>query len=186
MRKWLILIALLAFQSFVYAQVDISQGSTKPSFGNRIYFGGNFSLQFGYVTYIDVSPLVGYMINQNFSAGVGVTYRYLKYKDINYETNIYGGRIFVRHNLPFMPIPLFVYSECEDLNLDLAVYNNPLQPDYYTISRQWVPSLFVGGGLFQPIGKKAGFTIMALYNIIYDDQRSPYNSPVVLRVGFTL
>ncbi len=183
MRKCLVLIFFLFCQGMAMAQVDISSGSKTP-FGQRIYFGGNFSFQFGYVTYLDVSPLVGYMINKDFSAGVGITYRYLRYKDINYKTNIYGGRMFVRHNLPILPIPLFVYSEYEDLNLDVAVYN-ATHTDY-TISRQWVPSLFVGGGLFQPIGKRAGFTIMALYNIIYDDQRSPYNSPLVFRVGFTL
>ena len=183
MRKWILVTLLLYVQVQAFSQIQFTPGS-KPSFGKRVYFGGNFGLQLGGVTYIDASPLVGYMITRNLSAGVGITYRYYSDKYVNYKTNIYGGRVFVRHNITFMNLPLFLYSEYEDLSFELASYN-PVTRDY-NLKRQWVPSFFVGGGLFQPIGNRAGFTIMALYNLIYDAQKSPYNSPWVFRVGFTL
>jgi hypothetical protein len=46
-----------------------------------------------------------------------------------------------------------------------------------------------GGGFFQPIGAKAGFFLMALYNFSYKEAGqgdvSPYNSPFILRAGVT-
>ena len=170
----------------LFAQIQFTPGSG-TAFGQRVYFGGNFSLQFGSLTYIDVSPLAGYMITRNFSAGLGVTYRYLRYKDnyynINYSSNIYGGRLFLRHNISLFHLPLFLYSEYEDLSVAVPVNNSPDR-----LSREWIPSLFAGGGLFQPIGQRAGFTIMFLYNLIYDVQRTSYlyPQPYVIRVGFTL
>jgi hypothetical protein len=182
MKKCVIILTLFLFALQVRAQLQLPLGS-KTGFGQRIYFGGNMGAQFGNITYVDVSPLVGYMVTAKFSVGIGVTYRYLKYKQIDYQTSIYGGRLFARHNISLMKLPLFLYGEYENLNYEYVTFTNP--PDY-TTRREWVPSLFVGGGLFQPIGRRAGFTMMALYNLIYDEQRSPYNSPWVFRVGFTL
>jgi hypothetical protein len=183
MRKWMLVLLLLYIQGQAFSQIQFTPGSN-PGFGKRVYFGGSFGLQLGSVTYIDVSPLAGYMITRNLSAGLGVTYRYYKDNYVDYHTNIYGGRLFVRHNVTFMRLPLFLYSEYENLSFEFASFN-PATQDYDLI-REWVPSLFIGGGLFQPIGNRAGFTIMALYNMLWDAQKSPYNSAWVFRVGFTL
>jgi hypothetical protein len=47
-----------------------------------------------------------------------------------------------------------------------------------------------GGGMFQPIGRHAGFFAMVLYNFSYRNPTGPndyypYSSPFVLRVGLT-
>ncbi|SMG45484.1 hypothetical protein SAMN05661096_03134 [Marivirga sericea] len=153
------------------------------SFTERIYFGGNFGLQFGTFTHIEASPIVGYMINEKLSAGVGGIYQYFRVRGGNrvadYETNIFGGKLFGRYNFSQQ---LFGYSEYENINLDV-IYNTS---NGFELGRAWVPAFFIGGGYFQPIGNRAGFTVMALYNLLYDVSRSPYNSPFVLRVGFTI
>jgi hypothetical protein len=182
MRKILFLAILFSLSAYSYAQVQLPLG-TKSTFGQRLYFGGSMGFQLGTITYVDVSPLAGYMISRKLSAGVGITYRYLKYRNINYETHIYGGRLFARHNIALFNLPLFLYGEYENLNLEYAKYTSI---STYELTREWVPSVLVGGGLFQPIGTRAGFMIMALYNLIYDEVRSPYNSPWVVRVGFTM
>ncbi len=149
------------------------------SIKDRIYFGGNLGLQFGTITNIEVSPLVGYRFTNDFSAGLGVTYIYLKTDYSNYpdfETNIYGYRLFARHNIQEQ---FYATAEYENLSLEFIRLND------FAKSREWVPGLFVGGGYFQPVGNRAGFNIAALYNVMYDDQKSPYNSPWVFRVGFT-
>lgn len=173
--KFLIVsVIVMVASNSVQAQKEFTEGS---GFFDRVYLGGNFGAQFGSVTYIDLSPLAGYMINQNLSAGVGITYQYLKYRAYDISFSTYGWRTFARRNIGRQ---LFVHGEFENLNIQ---FYNPSTAD--GIYRDWVPGLFLGGGMFQPIGQRGGFMITALYNVLYDDLRSPYNSPVVLRLGFT-
>ena len=146
-------------------------------FLERVTLGGNFGLQFGTVTFIDVSPTVGYRFTDRFTAGPGLTYRYLKFRNFS-GSSLYGGRIFARQRLGQQ---FFIQSEYEALNTEYRT-NNVDRP----ISRTWVPGFFLGGGLFQPVGRRAAIIVSALYNLTYDATRSPYNSPWNFNVGFTL
>jgi hypothetical protein len=171
-------VVIFYFVTFsVKAQRNINV-EEKPPLSERMFFGGNFAMQFGTITFIDVSPLAGVMITDRFSSGLGITYQYFKdNRFIGGENNIYGGRIFSRYNV----LPnVFVHAEYESLNLDLF---NPLRE---TFERSWVPGLFVGGGYFAPFGNRGGANFTFLYNLIYDNVRSPYNQPYVIRVGFML
>lgn len=183
-KKFIIFISVITlvassyYTSYAQKYVDESSG-----FIDRLYFGGNFGLQFGTFTHVEASPIVGYMINEKLSAGIGGIYQYFRVRGGtrvgDYETNIYGGKLFGRYNFSQQ---LFGYTEYENINLDV-IFNTP---NGYELGRAWVPAFFIGGGYFQPIGNRAGATVMALYNILYDVSRSPYNSPFVLRVGFTI
>lgn len=181
-RKYFLPLLLLVLMSFsTQAQKYVDEEST---FFERLYLGGNFGLQIGTnITQIEASPAVGYMINNKLSAGAGVIYQYFK-ANINtqsrvYEirTNIYGGKLFGRYNINNF---LFAYSEYENINLDVVNLNSR------ELERQWVPGMFAGGGYFQPIGSRSGINFMVLYNFLYDPIKSPYSSPFVLRLGFTL
>ncbi|HNP20192.1 MAG TPA: hypothetical protein PKL31_17260 [Fulvivirga sp.] len=177
--KKIIVFALVALSANL-AKAQSPQDISKGRFIDRLYVGGNLGAQFGSVTSVEVSPLVGYRITNDFSAGLGITYIYYKFDLGNsntFETNIYGYKLFARHNF----LEKF-YATTEFENLSLEYYNRTDG----SISREWIPGLFIGGGYFEPIGRNAGFNIAALYNVIYDDQKSPYNSPLVLRIGFTL
>jgi hypothetical protein len=153
-------------------------------FTDRLYFGGNFGLQLGTnLTQIEISPAVGYMINNKASAGVGVIYQYfraqIQTQNRLYEikTNIYGGKLFGRYNITDF---LFGYAEYEHINLDAVNLNSG------EIERTWVPGMFVGAGYFQAIGRRSGVNLMLLYNLTYDPIKSPYNSPFLLRLGFVI
>lgn len=154
------------------------------SFWERSYFGGNLALSFGTNTYIDVSPLWGYMINRNLSMGLGGTYIYTsrEYFDpfsgqtFKYKGSLYGGRGFLRYRV-FDNI--YFHSEYEAINNEVQNINGDFQ-------REWVPGFFVGGGVFQPAFGRGGVSLFIMYNVIHDDFRSPYGSPWVIRAGFTL
>nr|WP_200974312.1 hypothetical protein [Echinicola sp. 20G] len=149
-------------------------------FSERLYFGGNLGLQFGYITYVDVSPLVGVMITDKYSAGLGLTYQYLKYKDFGSSSNVYGGRIFNRYNV----LPnLFAHAEYETLNVEAYRYDNN---NNVFSEREWVPGLFLGGGYFIPFGRRGGMNFTLLYNVLYDNQNLIYTEPYVIRAGFVL
>lgn len=160
-----------------YAQRELPQQEKVP-LRDRMFFGGNLAMQFGTITFIDISPLAGAMITNKLSGGVGLTYQYFRdSRFIGGENNIYGGRLFGRYNV--LP-SVFLHSEYESLNLDLY---NPISD---TFQRAWVPGLFLGGGYFAPFGNRGGANFTFLYNLLFDNQRSPYNQPYVIRVGFML
>ena len=161
-----------------YAQREIYP-EDKPPLKDRMYYGGNFSLQFGSLTFIDISPLAGVMITEKFSTGLGATYQYLNFKYANSSSSVYGGRIFGRYNITQN---FFGHTEVESLNTAYIVPG--ATPDQDRLTRDWVTGVFVGGGYFTPFGNRGGANITVLYNLNYDNRRSPYNEPYVIRVGF--
>lgn len=183
MKKIYILSLVFCLSTASYAQVEIDR-EEEPSFKERIYFGGGFSATFGNITSVYVSPIVGYMITRGFSAGLGVTYQYYKDKRYvpSYESNSYGGRVFLRQNIYVIPrLPLFAYGEYESLNFEAAKYN-PVTEEYY-LDRDWYPRLLLGAGLFAPFGRRGGFYFAVMYDVIYKGSESPYGSPWVYRMG---
>lgn len=150
----------------------------EENFWDKVYVGGSFWMQFGTVTFINVSPLVGYRFTDKFSAGPGIVYQYLKDKRFlpTYETNVYGGRLFARHTI-FQQF--FAQAQYENLSTEIRYIDG-------SKSREWVPGAFLGGGIFQPLGKRGAIVISGMYNLLHDDNRSPYPSPWIFNVGFTL
>lgn len=149
----------------------------KIPFKDRLFLGGNLGLQFGSQTYIDVSPLLGYRVNDKLSVGVGATYIYYRLKEANYSysSSIYGGRMFARY---FLYENFFAQFEPELLNME--VYNTNSN-EYY---RKNIFSPFIGGGYIQKFSEYSGIYIMLLYNI-NDTPDSPYQNPVI-RIGFNI
>lgn len=142
----------------------------KIPFKDRIYIGGNMGMQFGTITFIDVSPIIGYKFSDRISAGPGLIYQYYNFRGLASGSN-FGGRFFGRYHITEN---MFTYSEYEYLNVGYYSVNG----DY---SRKEIKSLFIGGGYNQRIGTRASMTIMVLYNLIYSPY-SPYTNPII-RVG---
>ncbi|HNQ13780.1 MAG TPA: hypothetical protein PKH65_10010 [Bacteroidia bacterium] len=170
-RRICIAFTLICIASTVPAQEKNSEKSKIP-IKDRIYFGGNLGLQFGNYTLIELSPLVGYRFTERFSSGLGLTYMYYDVKDLDYSTNIYGGRVFSRFSITES---IFAHSEYELLNLEVFDFNQ--------LKRRNVDALFIGGGIQQSLGRSGGLYLMVLLDII-EHRYSPYANPVI-RVGFT-
>lgn len=178
-NKLLTLTFLLFFGLFFQAQAQREIYSDSVSFKDRLYYGGNFGMQFGTVTLLDISPLVGVMITNRYSAGVGVTYQYFNDRRFfGNEFSSYGGRVFNRFNV----LPnIFIHGEFESLNFE----NYNTQSERF--ERIWSNALFLGGGYFAPFGGgRGGANFTFLYNVLHDNLRSPYGEPYVIRVGFVL
>lgn len=180
------LIILLSATNILIAQEE--SGSNKGRFTDKIFFGGSLGLQFGTVTMIDVSPVVGYRITEKFETGIGLTYKYYKYKDyfidnytgIGYDlkSNILGGSVFARYHILEN---VFAHIEFESLRYQ---YDNYYSTGVSIQSEQLVAninSVFVGAGYRQRISQGSYFFIMALWNLT-EDAMSPYSNPV-LRMG---
>lgn len=184
MKKFLFTSLALFMFSFTFAQWGEEEMDEKPTFKDRIFTGGGFGLSFSsYSDNFSLSPLIGYKITDKLAAGVQLQYQYNKYKQVrpSFSTNDYGASIFSRYNFYG---PLFAHVEYEYLNY---VYNIRY-PDGKKL-RDSFNSFLAGGGYFQPLGRKAGFYLLVLYNFSYESPYSgevtPYNSPWILRAGVT-
>lgn len=157
--------------------------------------GGNFGLQFGNITYIDISPTFGYYVIPNkLQVGVGTKFIYYRqaegayydpysgnyYIVPKYSTAIYGGGLFTNYTIWK---GLFVHGEYEMVS---KRPNNPY--NYPGQNRIRVDALLIGGGYSQPIGKAGNLYVSALYDVLNTDE-SIYSGtfgrvPIILRIGF--
>ncbi|MCK4664291.1 MAG: hypothetical protein KAT68_15590 [Bacteroidales bacterium] len=146
----------------------------------RIFFGGNLGLQFGTITYIDISPFVGYKIADNLESAIGITYQY--YNDRRYtgnvlSTSIYGGKVFIRY---IFVENIFAHAEYEILSLETKYFK--VMPSANEKKRFLLNNILIGGGYRQKIGQKSFITFTILWNI-NENINSPYNNPV-MRIGY--
>lgn len=181
MKKLSIMLALCAWTSIAFAQWGEEGMAEKPSFKDRIFTGGSFGGGFSsYYSFISATPLVGVSVTPKLATGVQFTYRYSKYNysngpDVSY--NDFGVSPFVRFQV-FGPV--FLHAEYEYLSYQ---YQRTQSAE---IERRGFNSFMAGGGFFQPVGRRAGFFLLALYNFSYSASTySPYASPWVLRAGIT-
>lgn len=179
MRKLILYTSLFifcigCFDSVAQDSTMIRKKPPKKNFWDKVFIGGNLGLQFGTVTFADVSPLVGYRFTDKISAGIGATYQYYHYKDkyYDFETDVYGGRVFARYNFTDY---LFGHAEYEYLNLETFDFKR---------RRVDVASLMAGAGYIQKISDRSGIVAMVLYNFT-ESVYTPYQNPI-FRVGFVV
>lgn len=163
---------LCAFGLSIFAQSEEKPPKKKRDFWSRVYIGGDISANFGTVTLIGASPLIGYRITERWSAGIGGTYLYFA-QNIDgfgrYSTSIYGGNVFSRY---LITDQIFAQSEYHILNLEAYDFVSN------SLGRKNIPIWYVGGGYRQQIGGNSFIMIMVLLDLI-DDINSPYSNPQI-------
>lgn len=210
--RWYIPIIALFLAFFIIspaaAQREKKQQSEKPPFGQRIFLGGALGFSIGsYSSLIDVSPIIGYAVTNEFVVGIGLTYKYYRYRDYyaqidsvgsivglyDFKSNIYGGSVWARYFLTKTEIPIieniFLHVEVEPL-----VFVNKYTPNPYgnyidIYNTRYVKQndqisltgVFLGGGLRQPIGGRSYMYIEVLWDF-NEDFYSPYSNPRI-RIG---
>ena len=185
-------ILIVSFLILPVVQDAYPQREEPPSFKERLFFGGNFGLSFGNTTSIIISPIAGYRVTPRLSTGVGLRYEYFKSNYpgyVPYDTHIFGGSLFSRFmiiknisetiGLGGINSGIFIQGEYELLSLESQYFDlaNP-SPD----SRFYLHSILIGGGIYQPIGRRAGFLLTVLWNL-NESYNSIYANPII-RIGF--
>lgn len=154
MRKIIsILCFLLTFSLF--SQIT----NTKPSFFERVQFGGTGALNFSNnFTTISLAPQAVYPVNPYFSTGLGLQYSYLESRN-NYKSQVYGGSWISL----FQPIEEFQFStELEQLRVNTEL-DNGLEDEF------WNTALFLGLGYTQE-----NFTFGLRYNVLFKESNTIY------------
>jgi len=171
------LLVIVAIQSSGQGKDNSLKGTP---FKERIVPGGGFGFGFSSSQdYFSLSPSIGYMLTARLMAGTGFTYRFTKYKFYTPALKLkdYAANPFLRF---IVYRNIFLQTEYEYLNYEFPVSaSETIREDF--------GSFMAGGGFIQPIGKKLGLYVMALYNFSYKTpvagDYSPYNSPLVVRAG---
>ena len=159
--RFLLFGLMLIASSAIYGQED--------HWTDKVYVGGNLGLGFGDVTYVDVSPIIGYRITENFSSGIGFTYLYFRNRIFDYEASTIGGSVFSRYNLTDQ---VFLHMEFQQQTYTA----NSISLDVES-QRVSVPYFLVGGGYIQPMGTNSSLFVSVLYDLI-EDPFSLYQNPI--------
>jgi len=178
--------ALLLFFTFSF---NIASGQNpreeKPPLRERLFYGGNFGLQFGTITDIQVSPVIGLWVRPRIAVAIGPDYRFYKYR---YDkTHIYGGKAYIEFVViqdlgSFLPFGantgVFLHIENEFLNLESAFWK--AQPG--DNQRFNMNTVLAGGGISQQMGRRSSLNIAVLW-ALNDSGYGIYSNPE-FRVSF--
>jgi hypothetical protein len=175
---------LFIFTSYSIVSAQKSM-EAPPPMRERIFFGGNLGLQFGTITDIQVSPVIGLWVLPRLAVAVGPDYRF--YKDRFSRTNIYGGKAYtefvvIKDINSFLPIGantgIFLHLEDEVLSLESAFWKNP--PVFS--NRFYINTVLAGAGISQQIGRRSSFNFMILW-ALNDSGYAVYSNPEI-RISF--
>jgi len=172
MHKILILQTLIIFihLNLTAQNSDLEQ----HRFIDDVRFGGGINIGMGssYSTF-SISPSVLYDFSNEFSAGLSLTYVYLKNKStINSTTNIYGGSL------------LALYKPMNSLQFSTEFERLKINQKYASVNESdlWQPALYIGAEYVTgniSMGLRYDVLFDKTTNVIYSSALSP-----VFRVYF--
>lgn len=189
MIKFLFTISIL-YSTFCFSQYDVDSTDVNATDSakvdwfkvkQRIYVGGELSLNFGNQLYLYMAPLAGYEIYKGFSAGVQTMYQLRRAFFTNGSTitsHAFGGGVFARYRPPFFP---YVMAQTE-----FSLYNVENLNTLYNGDRTTIPSVMTGLGYSGGFGRSY-FYILLLYDFV-DNPSMPLprffgNLPLYIRYG---
>lgn len=202
MKKLLLIVFFIPLALTVMAQDTVYSSSGKPisqyrlkeqereqerGFDrNKLIFGGG--LTFGAsngMTVAGVSPVIGYRITDNFSAGIGLSYTFYQEKIpypnrtggtsiYKFRTSLYSGSIWARY-LVWQNV--FIHAEPQIASWEPVTRQPYIDPTgQLRVEKERVlgPAVYLGGGLRQPLSERVSFVGMALYDVL-GHKYNPYS-----------
>jgi hypothetical protein len=178
----ILLILLFVSFSAIYSQ-EIRREA--PPLKERLFYGGSFGLQFGTITDIEFSPIIGIWVLPRLAIAAGPNFRY--FKDPWDHTTIYGGKsyaelIFLQDLDNIIPLGvhlgMFLHIEYEALSLESSFFKTAP----YNSQRFMVNTILAGGGIRQQMGPRSSLNLTFLW-ALNDSGYDIYGNPEV-RVSF--
>ncbi|HVB04406.1 MAG TPA: hypothetical protein VNE41_11890 [Chitinophagaceae bacterium] len=195
MKKYAaILILYLTSTLTVQAQYYPGYGKNKDSTNaaqqiktpsHKFFAGGGAGLSFGYYTYLDISPEVGYRLSSWLAGGISLNFNFISDKSVPGVTQnqtILGGGVFARV-YPLSHIFLQVQPEYNSSSSRLKDGSGGI----YGSAQYGVMSLLMGGGYVERIGGGSEFTFGIMYDVLQNPGSPYYGIPVIqggVDIGF--
>jgi hypothetical protein len=171
------------------AQAQEEEPAEKKGFDkSKLFFGGNFGMNFGDYTLINVSPQIGYRFNPWLAVGAGpnfiyssILYRYWN-GDKDYRANygVAGLNVFGR----VYPIEFILLQIQPELNYTWGKYKFYDGTPNLKLDSKFVPSLLAGAGGVIPAGR-GSFIAMVQYDLL-QNERSPYGKRAFYNFGYNI
>lgn len=183
--RWMMLSVLLLISCTLVAQPHMEEPQDRKG---KVFLVPEFWLSFGFATYVEVAPMLGYHLNDRLVVGLGPHYIYQSVRSTplypSYQSHVFGLKCFSRfalitHAEEFLPLNLF-----NDLFVHVEYEGMSLAKDHYVpdAGRELYNLVLVGGGFSQRIGSFNSISFMVLWDL-NETSRSPYTNPV-FRIGF--
>lgn len=146
----------------------------------KLTFGGNVGATFGDYAQIYVAPRIGYYLTNTTIFGTQFIYRYTSQKvgfsnerltSHSYGTGLWARQMFLKR--------FYLHGEWEAVSSPFYSQKGT----EVTEEKEWVNTVMFGGGYYKSLSRKAGVGVSVLYIVNYRDDRTPYPSPWVIRVG---
>jgi hypothetical protein len=179
---FIILIFSLSFTE-VAAQYENTSGQKKegqvkkrpkPQRPPKFFAGGMIGAGFSsYSSYVELAPIFGLNIMPGFQVGTRITYIWNSYR---YQTSQFTEETVNLHHYGISIFARYVFFK----GLYGHVEFEALSYDWYNANREWIYSLFLGGGYMQTIGGRGFATFAVLFNVIDNEL---YRNPII-RIGF--
>lgn len=143
--------------------------------------GGNFGLQFGSYTYINISPTLGYVfLKDRLEVGGGPIFIYERFKyssTLAYNYFVTGMDAYAKG---YIFKGLYGMAQFDLIN----------KPSYFNYdTRVNVPHFLIGAGYSVPMGRIGYFNIQALFSVINNNEtiyKGTFgNFPLILNMGFS-
>lgn len=165
---------------------------------SKLVFGGGLGLSIGDYTQISVSPIVGYRFSDEFSAGVGLGYQYVRVRDYYIFQNFSTLQDETYPYVSQMVTPsvwaryviwnnIFVQGEMQYNIMKFKEYYRDgttgyVNSDYATAD---VPCLLIGGGYRMKVTENSSVIMSVMYDVLQQEY-SPYKNTVDVRFGFVV
>ncbi|MCT4579860.1 MAG: hypothetical protein N4A35_00460 [Flavobacteriales bacterium] len=164
--------------------------TSKVAFKDKLFTGGNFGFNISNgLMYLELAPILGYKVSDNFSTGISGKYLYWGPTNSNspfLSYKYYGGGLFGRYRIS---PSILASAEYELLNVQ------DLNPNSGSYGERTFSNVFLlGAGYSNEIANNLNVQLFLLYDVI-DDPNSPYRYnyifgpngvPVIYRIGFSL
>lgn len=189
MKKLIFSVLMVAGFSFsVVAQRESIDDGPRGFDRNKLFIGGQFALNFGNITIINVSPQLGYRFNRFLAAGAGVNGQYSSFRRrfANGQTasreqyGVAGLNVFGR----VYPIQQILLQVQPEANYTWGKVRDFSIQQEYRLPGQIVPSVLLGAGGVIPAGRGA-FLAMVQYDIL-QNARSPYGNRPFYNFGYNM
>ena len=173
MKKYLLFIISLTLSYATHAQLNQNQSinTTNHNSINNWRFGGGFGLSFGNDSYfgLNISPSIGYMVDNNLEIGGIAGYQYAK--NDYYKQNLFNIGPYVNYYIieNFFLRANYMYYTGKQKYTNSEPYYNSISE--YNIDES---ALWLGGG-YQSSGQ-VRFQVGVLYNVLYKENESIFSS----------
>lgn len=180
-RTIALLPALLLVMTVSAQEPEFRTEEPKPPAMQRFYFGGSFGLQFGTVTNIELSPVVGFWLLPRIAVAAGPSFQYLKAPGIG--TTIFGGRTYLQFTLvqdlgKIIPVGsgtgIFIQGEYELLSVEKRYVTLVYEDE----GRVTGGNFLAGAGISQRTGRRSSLNITFLW-CVSSDKYELYSNPVI-------